>query len=184
MPQPRSSESDSVVMKRPSGGQPWPIPADLRCSPTSAVLEVLNKPQLSKRQRDQEAGFVHMERTHMLRAHKESIAQETLAQLQGQASASASGQASAPAGSAAGSAFAGSAAGSASAGPSPAKFAVGQSVLHWWSGWMQEAKEPPKQLKGKKRPAWFDATIISAVGIKTMKYAGVVHENMHCYQVR
>ena len=164
-----SAEPPDAVMKRPSRLQPWPIPEDLRCSPVAAVLEALNKPRLSKRQRDQEAGFVHMEQVRMARAHKESAAQETIAQLQVQAR-QASGQASASSGSAA-------------ADPSPPKFATGQSVLHWWSSWMEKAETPPKQLKKKARPAWFDATIVASVGIRSVRYAGFVHENIHCYQV-
>jgi hypothetical protein len=40
---------------------------------------------------------------------------------------------------------------------------------------MEKAETPPKQLKNKLRPAWFDATIVSAVGIDTVRYAGFVH---------
>jgi len=124
-----------------------------------------------------------MEQTRMLRAHKVSAAEEMIARLQEQASASASGQASASAGSAAGSASAGSAAGSAAADPSPAKLANGESVLHWWSSCMEKVETPPTQLHKTTRPTCFDVTIVSAVGIRTVRYAGIVHKNMHCYQV-
>ena len=63
-----------------------------------------------------------------------------------------------------------------------AKFSTGQSVLHWWSSWFKTASEAPTQLKKKSRPAWFDATIIMALGIQKVRYAGKEwHE--HCYQV-
>ena len=61
------------------------------------------------------------------------------------------------------------------------KFRYGQSVLHWWSSWFKTASEPPTQLKKKSRPAWFDATIVLALGIEKVRYAGKEwHE--HCYQ--
>ena len=62
------------------------------------------------------------------------------------------------------------------------KLATGQAVQHWWAGWFKDAESPPMQLKGEKRPAWYDAQIYAAIGIKDVKYAGQPHSE-HCYQV-
>ena len=40
--------------------------------------------------------------------------------------------------------------------PEP-KFKTGQSVLQWWSSWMQSAAETPRSYNKKNRPAWFSA---------------------------
>ena len=44
------------------------------------------------------------------------------------------------------------------------KFTLGQKVFLFWARWMHSAKEPPSRIggkKGKKRPEWFDSTILS-----------------------
>ena len=61
-------------------------------------------------------------------------------------------------------------------------FRTGQSVLHWWAGWFASATEPPTQLKKKSRPVWFDATIIMALGVCDVTYAGRQWRDP-CYQV-
>ena len=55
---------------------------------------------------------------------------------------------------------------------STGKVRTGQSVLHWWAGWFASATEPPMQLKKKLRPVWLDATIIMALGLHDVTYAG------------
>ena len=82
-----SADPPNAVMKRPSRLQSWPVPEDLRCSPIVAVLEALNKPRLSKRQRDHGAS---------------ASGQASASAGSAAGSASESGQASASAGSAAG----------------------------------------------------------------------------------
>ena len=62
------------------------------------------------------------------------------------------------------------------------KLSTGQSVLHWWAGWFASATEPPMQLRKKLRPAWFDATIIMALGFRDVAYAGRQWREP-CYQV-
>ena len=59
---------------------------------------------------------------------------------------------------------------------------TGQSVFHWWAGWFKSATEPPMQLRKKLRPAWFDATIIMALGFRNVTYAGRQWREP-CYQV-
>ena len=62
------------------------------------------------------------------------------------------------------------------------KFRTGQSVLHRWAGWFASATEPPMQLNKKLRPGWFDATVVMALGVRPLTYAGRQwHEP--CYQV-
>ena len=51
------------------------------------------------------------------------------------------------------------------------KLSTGQSALHSWAGWFASATEPPMQLRKKLRPAWFDATIIMALGVCNVTYA-------------
>ena len=68
------------------------------------------------------------------------------------------------------------------AAPHPAAFGTGQSVHHWWSTWFKTALEPRPQLQGKNRPKWYDASIVCALGVKRVKYAGHWFEE-HCYQV-
>ena len=44
------------------------------------------------------------------------------------------------------------------------KFHFGQKVHLFWASWMFDAKEPPERIggkKGKRRPEWFESTIIS-----------------------
>ena len=62
-------------------------------------------------------------------------------------------------------------------------FSTGQSVLHWWSSWFATAKTPKMQLKGKERPAWFDATIVLALEPKAVMYAGTMWPEGPVYQV-
>ena len=68
-----------------------------------------------------------------------------------------------------------------------AKFEIGQAVHHWWSSWFYTATVPLMQIQGvatrkRGRPAWYDARIIMALGVKKLVYAG--HEiEKHCYQV-
>ena len=62
------------------------------------------------------------------------------------------------------------------------KFRTRQSVLHWWAGSFNAATEPPMQLNKKLRPVWFDATIIMALGVRDVTYAGLPWHR-HCYQV-
>ena len=52
------------------------------------------------------------------------------------------------------------------------EFRTGQSVLHWMIERFKSAKEPLMQLKKKKRPVWFNATIIMALGVCDVTYAG------------
>ena len=66
--------------------------------------------------------------------------------------------------------------------PPPAAFGTGQSVHHWWSSWFKTAEEPRPQLQGNNRPKWYDASIICALGVKRVKYAGHWFEE-HTYQV-
>ena len=53
---------------------------------------------------------------------------------------------------------------------------------HWWSTWFKTALEPRPQLQGKNRPKWYDASIVCALGVKRVRYAGHWFEE-HCYQV-
>ena len=69
------------------------------------------------------------------------------------------------------------------AAPHPAAFGTGQSVHHWWSTWFKTALEPRPQLQGKNRPKWYDASIVCALGVKRVRYAGHWFEQEHCYQV-
>ena len=62
------------------------------------------------------------------------------------------------------------------------KLSTGQSALHSWAGWFASATEPPMQLRKKLRPAWFDATIIMALGFRDVTYAGRQWREP-CYQV-
>ena len=62
------------------------------------------------------------------------------------------------------------------------KFRTGQSVLHWWSGWFASAIVPPLQLKKNRRPKWYDATIMMALGVRDATYAGRPWHRP-CYQV-
>ena len=64
----------------------------------------------------------------------------------------------------------------------PAAFGTGQSVHHWWSSWFKNAEEPRSQLQGNNRPKWYDASIVCALGVKRVKYAGHWFEE-HTYQV-
>ena len=44
------------------------------------------------------------------------------------------------------------------------KFHFGQQVHLFWASWFVSAKEPPERIggkKGKRRPEWFESTIIS-----------------------
>ena len=61
-------------------------------------------------------------------------------------------------------------------------FGTGQSVHHWWSSWFKAAEKPKPQLQGANRPKWYDASIICALGVKRVKYAGHWFEE-HTYQV-
>lgn len=63
-----------------------------------------------------------------------------------------------------------------------AKFETGQSVHHWWSSWFKTATEPKTQLQGKNRPNWYDASIVAALGMKRVRYAGQWFDE-HTYQV-
>ena len=64
----------------------------------------------------------------------------------------------------------------------PAAFGTGQSVHHWWSSWFKTAEVPRTQLQGNNRPKWYDASIVCALGVKRVKYAGHEFEE-HTYQV-
>ena len=64
-----------------------------------------------------------------------------------------------------------------------AKFQPGQSVCHWWASWFKECSKAPKQCRGKKRPAWFSAEVLSYDGWQTRHYAGCQVE-AHFYRVR
>ena len=66
--------------------------------------------------------------------------------------------------------------------PGP-QFLTGQSVLRWWSSWMVKADRPAKQIKGKQRPAWFDATIVTSLGKRDVRYAGYDWHGVYAYQV-
>jgi hypothetical protein len=61
-------------------------------------------------------------------------------------------------------------------------FTGGQSVHHWWNICFKDAKGPLLQLTAKTRPKWYDATVMAAVGVKTMMYAGISFEQP-VYQV-
>jgi len=50
---------------------------------------------------------------------------------------------------------------------------TGQSVHQWWASWFKDVEKPVKQLKGKARPAWYDATIVAALGRQKVKYLGL-----------
>jgi uncharacterized membrane protein YhdT len=56
-----------------------------------------------------------------------------------------------------------------------AKFRMGQSVLHFWAGWMATATEPPSSFNKKNRPKWFSAEILAepTVLAQGAKYGGV-----------
>ena len=60
-------------------------------------------------------------------------------------------------------------------------FKTGQRVHWWFANWFPTAEEPPAKIKGSMRPKWYSSSIIKALGIKTVKYAGVVSTE-HCYQ--
>ena len=82
----RPSASTSSV--DPIGGpsasarpKPMAIPANLQCIPTAALVEELNKPELSHRKRKVEQGFTHMELHSMTLADQASQAVETIAKL-------------------------------------------------------------------------------------------------------
>ena len=62
-------------------------------------------------------------------------------------------------------------------------FPNGASVIQWWASWMKDAKTPPAKYKGKKRPAWFNAEILTYEGFGSILYAGVFHEDVHIYHV-
>ena len=62
------------------------------------------------------------------------------------------------------------------------EFRTGQSVLHWWAGWFETFTKPPKQLKKKGRPVWYDATILLELGLRHVTYAGLPWHR-HCYKV-
>ena len=64
------------------------------------------------------------------------------------------------------------------------KFANGQSVLNWWASWFATAVEPPKKLKGKHRPKWYDSNIIAQMAKMDVHYAGRDWKDVYCYRVR
>ena len=53
-----------------------------------------------------------------------------------------------------------------------AAFMCGQSVLQWWAPWMKDAPETPAHYNRKNRPAWFSAEISSYCRYGDIKYAG------------
>ena len=65
---------------------------------------------------------------------------------------------------------------------STGKFRTGQSMLHWWAGWFKSSTEPPMQLKQSLGPVWFDAKIVTALGLQDVTYAGREWRDP-CYQV-
>jgi len=116
-------------------------------------------PSLSRRKRKQEEGFTHMELRRMKIADQASEAAQTIGQLTIAAEAARS-----------------------SLDPGP-KFETGQSVLQWWSGWMEKAESPPMKLKKRERPAWLDATIVASLGKMSVRYAGYDWNAVYCYEV-
>ena len=163
-PSPSSSSVDPIggpsASARP---KPLAVPADLQCSPSAAIVDELNKPALSHRKRKQEQAFAHMEIRRMTIADQASQAAETIGKL-----SAAAAEASSP--------------------PPPPQdpgpqFLTGQSVLHWWSSWMAQAAQPPARIRGKGRPAWFDATILASLGKMDIRYAGYDWKGVYAYQV-
>jgi hypothetical protein len=138
------------------------VPANLKCNPSAALVEELNKPELSHRKRKVEQGFAHMEIRRMTIADQASQAAETIAKLSAAAAEASSSLSSQD--------------------PGP-QFLTGQSVLHWWSSWMAQAAHPPTRIKGKGRPAWFDATILASLGKMDIRYAGYDWKGVYAYQV-
>ena len=62
------------------------------------------------------------------------------------------------------------------------EFRTGRPVLHWWAGWFESFSKSPKQLNKKLRPVSYDATIVLALGLRHVTYAGLPWHR-HCYQV-
>ena len=62
------------------------------------------------------------------------------------------------------------------------KLSTGQSVHHWWASWFKTATEPVMQIRKGQRPNWYDASIVTALGVKRVQYAGRWFEE-HTYQV-
>ena len=59
------------------------------------------------------------------------------------------------------------------------KFEVGQSIHHWWAGWMNDCKEAPLQVAKKSRPKWYHGQIFSPATWMTESYGGIEYEGWH-----
>jgi len=133
-----------------------------------ANLLAIGSGRPSKRLRRKEKGYAHSELQWMKRAHYESAVFNVFVENSKKESSTAvSNLSSLPA-------F------------QPAKLCTGQTVQHWWASWFKTATEPKTQIGGKKggkqRPEWYDATIVTALGVNRVMYAGRWFEE-HTYQV-
>ena len=143
--------------------------SDMHFHPSVEELEeMLSREKLSKKHRQMQKGFEYQEKSkmrkvdyesHLLRAvESEMLAKEIAQEDAEMLTKLAKVQEQEP------------------------KFRNGQSVLQWWAAWMDKCTVVPKQLKGKARPAWFDATVVVAQGIGETSYAGT-NWREHLYQV-
>ena len=178
----------------PAGARRVKVPANMQCHPSAEQVQAMSGDHLSKRLRKVEEGFIYMEQQRMAQSARESAAVAEREKAEAEKTELKQQLAEEEA-------FSESLEKVMAerqeqfkqmlklfeeqgiTGDSSAKFSTGQSVLQWWAGWMEGATALPKQLHGKGRPAWFDATIVMALGKQTITYAGLKHENVHCYRV-
>ena len=65
--------------------------------------------------------------------------------------------------------------------PTQPKFEMGQSIHHFWAGWMPDCTEEdrPLQVKGKQRPKWYSGQLTSPGEWMTTFYGGCKYEGWH-----
>ena len=179
----------------------WKPPADLVCHPAKAQLEAMLRS--NKIGRKLAEGFEHMEQKRMKSEDALAAARQTVEKATSEATEQltqaraveaqvmdllneAEKKVVATKAHCDECLVVAGAASSNSAPPPPdPKFLPGQSVCHWWASWFQgcTAEKAPKQYKkGKGRPAWYSAEVVSLGGIQTLWHAGTLYTG-HVYKV-